>query len=196
MAEELEPIREGLEALTARATLPAPLREYGEYLRTSGRIRRLPKLVDGAMAVAEKIQESGLPQKAWEELDEPLVTAILEGMSEEVDPNLQKAWENLLANTFVGGSVTVARAFPKILRGLDPRDAQLLSTAAEIGPYGSVKINTRGDVLAFQNLERSNLAKAGYGPLYNAGRVVEVGIEVTELGMAFVAACEPPHDLG
>lgn len=38
------------------------------------------------MATVGKIKASGLPQRTWEELDEPLVTASLEGMAEQTDP--------------------------------------------------------------------------------------------------------------
>jgi hypothetical protein len=100
--------------------------EYASYIASRIHLRHYPVLVKRAMDVAEKLRAAGLPRRAFSALDEPLLTAILEGMAEETDPGLQEAWENLLANTLVEKSADVRRGFPDIMRRLDPRDARLL----------------------------------------------------------------------
>jgi hypothetical protein len=118
-------------ALADDANALGPVREYATYVEARLHLRHLPKLAERAMAVAERIRESGLPRRAFEALDEPLVTAILEGMAEETSPDLKTAWENLLANALTDNSSEVRRAFPEILRQLDPEDAQILEGLAQ-----------------------------------------------------------------
>ncbi|HEX4115381.1 MAG TPA: hypothetical protein VHY18_05850 [Solirubrobacteraceae bacterium] len=103
-------------ALADDSNALGPVREYANYLSARVHMRHLPALAKRAMATAEKIRASGLPRHAWEELDEPLVTAILEGMAQETDPDLSRVWENLLANELTHGSPNVRRVFPTILR--------------------------------------------------------------------------------
>src|SRR5579884_1808151 len=135
MGEEVElaakAAGEVVAALAERSGALAVPSEYAEFIAARIHLRHMPALVDRAMATAEKIRASGLPRRAWETLDEPLVTAILLGMAEETDPNLVEAWESLLANEVTQGSAEVRRAFPGILRELDPRDAQVLDRWAQ-----------------------------------------------------------------
>jgi hypothetical protein len=70
---------------------------YFDYLATRIQYRHFPKLIERAIATAEKIKASGLPARAYSALNDPLLTAILEATAEEEDPELQKVWENLLA---------------------------------------------------------------------------------------------------
>jgi hypothetical protein len=121
-------------ALVDSSNALGPVREYANYLSGRVHLRHLPALVEHALAAAEKIKASGLPRRAWEELDEPLVTAILRGMAEESDPYLAAEWENLLANALTERSVSVRRVFPTILRDLEPEDAALLDTLATAPP--------------------------------------------------------------
>ena len=113
-------------ALAEKSGSLAIPREYASYIAARIHLRHYPALVERAMAVAVKLQAMGLPRRAFSALDEPLLTAILEGMAEETNHDLQEAWENLLANTLAEGSTDVRRGFPGILRRLDPRDARLL----------------------------------------------------------------------
>jgi hypothetical protein len=119
-------------ALADRAGVLAVPRAYGEYIAARIHLRHYPKLVDRAMGAAEKIKASGCPRRAFEAIDEPLLTSILEGMSEETDPSLQEAWENLLANTLTDSVSEVRRAYPRILGELEPGDARMLKLFAAI----------------------------------------------------------------
>jgi hypothetical protein len=101
-------------------------REYANYIAARVHLRHLPRLAESAMAVAEKIRASGLPRRAFPELDEPLVTAILEGMAEETNPGIQAMWENLLATMLTETGHPPQRAFPQILRALDPSEARCI----------------------------------------------------------------------
>jgi hypothetical protein len=102
-------------------------REYANYIAARIHLRHYPALVERATSVAEKLQELGLPRRAFAALDEPLLTAILEGMAEETDSNLQEAWENLLANELVDDAADVRRGFPNILRSLGPTEVLILN---------------------------------------------------------------------
>jgi hypothetical protein len=218
VSEDLEPIKESLEALVGEAGLMGPVREYGDYLRTKVHMRNLPKLANRAMAVAAKIKDSGLPRKAWDQLDEPLVTAILEGMAEEIDPDLAEAWEILLTNTLVEEGAGVRRAFPRILKELGPDEAWLLGywrvEEVERGPLAWVDVENE-DVVAMENLVRLGLVREEMEfPLREAylrrderpktpsprdaltatsRDALPLGYAVTKLGLAFLEACEGPR---
>jgi hypothetical protein len=160
------------------------------------RLGNTARLAERAMEVAERIRASGFPERAAEELDEPLVAAILEAMAEETDPELQDSWENLLANALVEGAVTVRRAFPRILRELEPNEAVVLDAMA-------AHLEERYDHLPPERIsasERDNLTRLG---LIERDREVQkegmqpVGVRVddyqfTGLGQEFVNACRPP----
>jgi hypothetical protein len=218
VGEELEPIKESLEALVGEAGLLGPVREYSDYLRTRVHMRHLPALAERAMAVAEKIKDSGLPRKAWDQLDEPLMTAILEGMAEEPDPDLAEAWEILLTNTLVDGGAGVRRAFPRILQELGPDEAWLLGywrvEEVEGGPLAWVDVEDEDEV-SIENLVRLGLVREEMEfPLREAylrrderpktpnlrdaltatsRNALPLGYAVTKLGLAFLEACEGPR---
>jgi Abortive infection alpha len=101
-------------------------KEYASYIAARVHYRHYPKLVERALRTAEKIKAAGLPAHAYSALDDPLLTAILEGVAEEEEGSLQQVWENLLANVLTDSSAEVRRAFPRILRELDPQDVRLL----------------------------------------------------------------------
>ena len=101
---EIEPIKEAGEVVIALAEKSGALAvpaEYAQYIAARIHLRHYPALVERAMSAAEKINGLGLPRRAFSAIDEPLLSAILEGMAEETDPDLAEAWENLLANTLV-----------------------------------------------------------------------------------------------
>jgi hypothetical protein len=204
MGEELEPIKESLEALVGETGLLGPVQEYGDYLRTRIHLRHLPALVERAMAVAEKIRALDVPQKAWEELDEPLVTAILQGMAEETIPALQEAWENLLVHALTESPTPVRRAFPRILRELEPADAALLDSlfgqlnqtdpSVRVVPQPSISERAALDNLARSELVRYSgddtptLANGKHDPEAKTSEVV-----LSAFGFEFLMACRAPQ---
>jgi hypothetical protein len=113
-------------ALAEKSGALAVPQEYASYIAARIHLRHYPALIERAMAVAVKLQAMGLPRRAFSALGEPLLTAILEGMAEETNPDLQEAWENLLANTLTERAADVRRGFPDILRRLDPKEARVL----------------------------------------------------------------------
>jgi hypothetical protein len=102
MSEEVELAAkisgEVVSALVKESGILGVTREYSNYIVTRIHLRHQVALVQRTLAAAEKIKASGLPTRAFSALDEPLLTAILEGAVEETDPDLRQAWENLLAN--------------------------------------------------------------------------------------------------
>lgn len=178
-------------------------RGYAEYATARIHYRHYPKLIERAMAAAEKIRASGLPRRAYSALEDPLLTAILESAAEEEEPSLQTLWENLLANALTEGSGDVRREYPNILRELNPKDAQLLDhwsrkTADEtymVAQFGNMPGERDG--LALGNLTRLGLLR----PVRSVpAKIVSspddastiTGYAFTELGWAFVKACQPP----
>ena len=179
-------------------------KEYARYVAARIHHRLYPRLVASAIDAAEKIRASGLPQRAFGELDEPLLTAILEGMAEEADPDLQKCWQNLLANMLVS-QWGVKRTFPNLLRGLEPPEIAALDRLANRTAGAPQWTHFRpmeqlGDGL--QQLSIENLVALGIlRPSPDQSRTEweerEGGattetmsvLEFTHMGLAFVKAC-------
>ncbi len=177
-------------------------REFAEYAAARIHYRHYPKLIERAMAAAEKIRASGLPRRAYSALDDPLLTAILESAAEEEVPSLQALWENLLANALTEGG-DVRREYPRILQELNPKDAQLLdhwSRQTDDSTYMVAQFRTmpgERDGLALCNLERLGLTRPVRSIPTRVGSSSDeaatvTGFAFTELGWAFVKACRPP----
>lgn len=207
MTEEIELAAESVGAVVGAladdSNALGPVREYANYLSARVHMRHLPALVERAMATAERIRTSGLPRRAWEDLDEPLVTAILEGMAEETDPDLSQVWENLLANEITHGSANTRRVFPAILRDLDPADAALLDALAT-GPPDPRDFPV-SDVSGYTGRERASLDNLAGHELVRYTRSTPTtwgtiddskstltGVTLTELGLQLVEACSAP----
>lgn len=215
---EIEPIKEAGEAAAAltevfidKSGAGLVPKTYFNYVAARVHYRHYPKLIERAMSAATKIKASGLPAHAYSTLDDPLLTAILESAAEEEDPDLQRVWENLLANTVTEESAEVRRSFPQILRGLEPNEVQLLD---QIVPHdaGDELILKRAtftlvtdDVeAALGNLERQNLVRytpgglpeETYASIEDLGAQLRSTTEVTRFGLMFVAACRPPNPSG
>jgi hypothetical protein len=207
--DELEPIKEAGEVVVALAEQSGALAvpaSYGHYLARRIDQRHWPALVKGAMAAAEKINELGLPRRAFDAIDEPLLGAVLQGMAEEADPDLAEAWQNLLANTLVEGSIRVRRDFPEKLRQLDPADARILQEWGENANAETVLVDVHttmpgdrdgpalGNLVSLGLIEASRympaLSSGASGSYYGAGPVA--GYVISELGWALLQACRPP----
>jgi Abortive infection alpha len=177
--------------------------EYGNYIAARIHLRHYPALIERAMTVAEKLKALGLPHRAFEALDEPLLTAILEGMAEETDPALTEVWENLLANSLVEASSEPRRGFPDIMRRLDPRDARLLEHWAKDATEETflVELHTTmpgerdgaalGNLTALGLLQPHRRLPTTLGGI-NDGAATITGYSISELGWAFLQACRPP----
>lgn len=208
MGDEIElaakSIGEVVTGLAEQSGALAPTREYGEYIATRVHLRHLPKLVERSQAVAQRLLELGLPRKAWDQLDEPLVTAILESMAEETDPELVEAWENLLANTIAETERDVRRGFPDILHRLDPRDARLLEHWGSQATEETFRVTqhttmpAERDRAALETLTSLGLLQPTRhlpttpGGIRDDGSTI-VGYSISELGWAFLCAVRPPH---
>jgi hypothetical protein len=189
-------------AETSGATLVP--KEYASYIAARVHYRHYPKLVERALRTAEKIKAAGLPAHAYSTLDDPLLTAILEAAAEEEVGSLQQVWENLLANALTDNSAEVRRAFPHILRELDPQDVRLLDyfagqTSDEHLVDTIKSLPGARDGVALENLTRLELLR----PVYHVPTTLDeirisidpsniIGYAFTELGWAFVKACQPP----
>jgi Abortive infection alpha len=129
-------------------------------------------------------------------LDDPLLTAILEGVAEEEEEvSLQQVWENLLANALTDNSAEVRRAFPRILRELDPQDVRLLDhfsgQTTDERYLGDTIESLPGarDGVALENLTRLELLRPIYHVPTTAGEIrisIDpsniIGYVFTELG--------------
>ena len=191
-------------ALADDSNALGPVREYANYLSARMHMRHLPALVERAIVTAEKVRASGLPRRAWEELNEPLVTAILEGMAEETDPDLSEVWENLLANELTHGSANVRRVFPRILRDLEPGDAAVLDALAtgppdpRDFPVSDVSGHTGRSRASLDNLAGHELVRYTRSTPTTWGTIDDsestlTGVTLTELGLQMVEACRAPH---
>jgi len=194
-------------ALAEKSGALALPNEYATYIASRIHLRHYPKLIERAIATAEKIRAAGLPAKAYSALDEPLLTAILEATAEETDPDLQVLWENLLANAVIDDSSEVRRAFPGILRELDPKDARLLDALASRtsdDSYGVDQFKTvpgERDGISLDNVTALELLRPVRMLRTTAGSIAVddgsiTGYAFTERGWAFVKACQPPRPAG
>jgi Abortive infection alpha len=191
-------------ALAEKSGALAIPQEYASYIASRIHLRHYPALVERAMAVAEKLRAAGLPRQAFSVLDEPLLTAILEGMAEETDAGLQEPWENLLANTLTEGSADVRRGFPEIMRRLDPRDARLLDQWGKDATEETVLVELHTTVPgeregpALENLTALGLLRPHRTLPTTTGGIDDgaatiTGYSISELGWAFLQACRLPR---
>ncbi|HTA97371.1 MAG TPA: hypothetical protein VK730_06970 [Solirubrobacteraceae bacterium] len=208
MSEESEIIAEStgavVAALAEQSKTLEPIRAAAEYASNRLGLRYAPRLVDRAMAAAAKIKESGLPALAYSEIGDPLLCAILEASAIESDCDLQVVWENLLANAMTDGSASVARAYPRILGDLEPREVRILDALVnKITGMPSPRFvlgDFPGDTTATNigNLTRIELLEPIRDRVTTLGTISDeaaetVGYRLTYLGWDFVNACQPPR---
>ncbi len=192
-------------AIAEQSGVLAPIRAVADYVTRRVGVALAPRLAARAQVAAEKIAASGFPLCAAEELSSPLIASLLEGMALEDDPELQRVWENLLANAATEGSADVRRAFANILAGLDPSDVKLLDHYAQQtseSTYPVDKFTTmpgERDGVTLDNLVRQRLLAPTHfypGGRFNRGvhddAASITGYVFTELGWAFVKACQTP----
>jgi hypothetical protein len=192
-------------ALAEESGAVEPFRATTGYVSRRLGLRYAPKLVDRALVAAEKIKQSGLPVRAYSEVGDPLLCAILEGSALEDDEEMQRVWENLLANALTDDSPAVGRGFPQILRELEPKEARfldaLVGTDCDVVPgrpaaFAAIEFELSEENL--DNVERLNLIRyqaerpSTWEDMQDISRASRQGFRLTPLGLAFVRACRGP----
>jgi hypothetical protein len=184
------------QAILAESGLAGPLKARLEAITAGIHYHDYPRVVEKAMVAAARIKASKLPRRAYDEIPDPLLRVILENTAKEADETLSDAWVNLLANLVTVGTVEVRRAFPKILASLEPEEARLLDAirASLDGPMRALMVRSPElNMLAIENLSRSKLIEDVTAPTIDGERrTTQVVVTLTDLGQAFVAACQPP----
>jgi hypothetical protein len=214
MGEEIElaakTSAEVLTALTEASGALGPPQEFWGAITNGIHYRFYPRVVKQAMAAAEKIERSGLPRRAYSEIPDRLLKAILEGGSLEDDERMQDRWANLLANAMAESSAKVRAAFPRMLSDLEPYDATTLDRVAEIATTESERtlaLKDGVDLPVVENLARLELVRYNDAdvrvkasleamlpePPVQVSPVPSVEIAPTGLGQAFVQACQAPQ---
>jgi Abortive infection alpha len=122
---------EVVKALAGESGVLQPVREFATYLEARVHYRYYPKVIERALSATEKIRQSGLPRRAFSEVPDRLLAAILENGAMEDEPTMQERWENLLANALISGSAEVKKAFPNVLSELEPAEAARLDKFAD-----------------------------------------------------------------
>jgi hypothetical protein len=191
-------------ALAQESGVLGPIKQFADYVSQRIGLYLAPKLAERAQAAAKKVEESGLPRRAFGEFELPLLTAILEGMAEETNPDLHDAWENLLANALTNSDANVARAFPKILSELEPIEARMLNDLADEADSGTMEPDQVVTLPGSSHLD--NLARVGlfrrlqeqvdtrFQTLHGPPRVA--GYTFTAFGWEFMRTCRPPKANG
>jgi len=211
MGEEVElaakTTAEVVTALTEASGALGPPQEFWGALTSGIHYRFYPRVVKQAMAAAEKIEQSGLPRRAYAEIPDRLLKAILEGGSIEDDGSMQERWANLLANGLTESRAAVHTDFPRVLGELEPVEAATLDLLADRLPFSH---SPEGHEFQPEEIESvgisgpnlDNLVRAGLlrytrkmdttvGTITDAGLTVS-GATFTDFGWAFVQACREP----
>lgn len=201
-AAELEP---AIEAFAEATGALEPPREVTGWIAAMIRYRRIPHEAKLLMRAAERIKASGLPSHA---VPDKTLRAILEDGPLEDDETMQERWANLLFNAATakaGSSLKIA--YPKILAGFESNEAQFLDKLFDKVPSEDMlpavtfewgEILDLVDMAGLYNLERLGLLRWDLSTGANWAEVAEAkvntdGIQLTQLGWAFVAACREPE---
>jgi len=198
---------DALAALTEASGALGPPQRFWEAVASGIHYHFLPRTIKQAMAAAEKIRRSGLPEHAYSELDDKLLRAILTNGATEGNGCMQERWANLLANALTDGSARVDRTFPEILNRLEPIEAATLDDLADQANFSQSpeeqefrpeQLQRAGmDGVGLDNLVGLGLLRytremaATSGMISDAGTTV-AGASFTNLGWAFVQACRAP----
>lgn len=212
MGEEIELATKTLESVSALAEASGvlgPVRELANWVTSFIHYRRQPALAALMMRTAEKVMATGIPSHA---VEDKLLRSILEGGSLEDDPDMRERWAGLLANALTADPASATPAFPQILAGLCPADAQLLDrifraareiasptipwreALVELGPpEDRLLLGTADDrlLLSMENLERLGLCLPHRDASSRHWDNLTV-VHLTTLGREFVLACGGP----
>jgi hypothetical protein len=191
-------------ALVGESGALEPARAYADAITSTIHYRFYPRVIRQAMAAAEKIRRSGLPRRAYTEIPDKLLRAILENGALETDESMQERWANLLANAGTEGPTEIKAAFPSILRDLDAVDAATLDQFAERTSAKRFLVDKFTNVLgkrdsaSLDNLTRLGLLRYIRSMPTTLDKISDReatidGVVFTELGWAFVQACREPQ---
>lgn len=201
-AAELEP---AVEAFAEATGALEPVRETTGWLADIVRYRRVAHQAKLLMRAAAKIKASGLPAHA---VPDKTLRAILEEGTMEDDESMQERWANLLSNAAIAKDGEPLKiAYPKILAELEPAEAQVLerpvtrSPDLMTNPAETFGFETTSDLVGLPelyNLERLGLLRWALSTGATWGEVADAivnidGVQITELGWAFVQACRAPE---
>jgi hypothetical protein len=182
-------------------TVLGPLVEAGEWGRDVIRRQRVKTQIKTLVLANEMLQREGIAATA---IDLKTLVPMLDGASLEADDEEEMVvrWAALLANAAAGPDAgsDVIPAFPAILRELRPIDAMILDELAQQRRTSTSVFRDLVDAedpdaeptvqrvqLALENLERAGVCRVEWNfPELN------MTVDVTGLGVAFVAACTPP----
>jgi hypothetical protein len=208
MGEEIElaakTTGEVVTALTEASGVLGPPQEFWGAITSGIHYHFYPRVIKQAQAAAEKIRNSELPQRAYSEIPDKLLRAILEQGAVEDDPDTQDRWANLLANALTSDSADVRIAFPKILGELEPSEARLLDRLGK--NKGDPRIPHNWAIAEFavsepdlENVERLELIRyeltdaLTYGDIADLSGASRKSFNLTSFGRAFVEACRAPQ---
>ncbi|MGO8905959.1 MAG: hypothetical protein ACLQMH_10095 [Solirubrobacteraceae bacterium] len=212
MGEEVElaakTTGEVVTALTEASGALGPPQEFWSAITSGIHYRFYPRVLKQAMVAAEKIRQSGLPRRAYAEIPDRLLKAILEGGSMEGDGSMQERWANLLANGLTMSHAGLHTAFPRVLGELEPVEAATLDRLADRLPsshppeeheFRPAEIESVG-ILGpnLDNLVRVGLLRYTRKMDTTVGTITDAGLTVsgatfTDFGWAFVQACREPR---
>lgn len=196
-AAELEP---AVEAFAEATGALEPVREATGWLGDTIRYRREAHLAKVLMKAAERVKASGLPAHA---VRDKVLRAVVEDGSMEDDEEMQERWATLLANAATDNENKIKLVYPKILAELEPKEAMLLDRLWEKTPnpdeepfeaVGYETTNDLVDVPELHNLVRLAVLRwvrtmpATWDSISDSEATLQ-GVQLTELGWAFVAAC-------
>jgi len=213
MGEEIElaakTTGEVVAALAEASGALGPPQEFWEAMTFGIHYRFYPRVIKQAMAAAKKIERSGLPRRAYSEIPDRLLKAILEGGSLEDDESMQARWANLLANALTKSSVDHRAAFPTILSELEPREAATLDRLASQVRHGAYRMTLGAFEFTQTERGRTELGNLNRLELVESVRTMPTtldeiseekaqikSVRFTDLGWAFVQACRTPQSPG
>jgi hypothetical protein len=203
MGEEIElaakTSAEVVTALTEASGALGPPQEFWGAITSGIHYRFYPRVIKQAQVAAEKIRESSLPERAYSEIPDKLLRAILEQGAVEDNPDMQVRWANLLANALTSDSADVRIAFPKILDELEPIEATFLESLVEVSPVKPISgvvgfaFGPGDQGLQLENLE--NLVRLGLLE-WSERRIADESpqsVALTGLGSNLLSACRAPQ---
>jgi Abortive infection alpha len=208
MSEEIELVAKSTGAVAAALVeslgLDRPGKALGSWLDAWLHPRYVEYAAAQTMRAVEKIRAAGLPVAA---VSDRQFKEILEGGALESDEQMREIWDNLLANAMTGVPDAGRRAYPRILRELEPVEAATLQMIAARTDFSSfrafrVAVGECSDATGIQAEGLENLVRVGvlryirqipttWGAIDDTAAAI-TGVMLTDLGWSFLQACRDP----
>jgi hypothetical protein len=183
--------------------LGSPLEEVGALLHDKVRARRFRNQVNTLVKTRDMLAEAGISPKA---VPLKVLVPLLEGASLEDDESMSARWAALLANAANPNHAhAVLPACVAILKELTPTEARMLDSLAGETRFGPWKRMHRVSDFArtyqlsdaevgvyTDNLLRHRLIENPPMDFRSYGVGVYFHLGLSDLGYAFVTACQPP----